>query len=213
MCRLDTFLSFSNNLQSLHIANLEVLEIRYIRGASDGDGASGSFPGLFHSIEHRQKVRTLTLATTLKEDEEVPVPFSVIDLTFRNLSDLTVRNCTDQICICQFPALQTLTVESQACEDGNSTDRLMDIGKVIVEDVLAFLWNGTHDLCTGEPFKLRLCKFGRVNDNEEVKQMMAEAAGRLVLEIYNNAKRVYLFESPYISDMNDLYPYRSGVTP
>ena len=184
-------------LQSMHMVNLETLELR------DFEGDDASFADMFRNLEFASHVRSLTLhAEVTAKGAYKPVPFRSIDEKFCSVSSLTVSRwtCTDQIRGCHFPHLRRLVVEwpLRGRLTGGPMPSVAD-AKTTVEDVLEFLQNrsnsdGEEDY---EPFHLILCGYGLAADDDEVKRIVWEAGDKLVFEAHPSAEPFYSFVPPY----------------
>ena len=198
-------------LRSLHMANLETLEIRHVRG---GDA---SLADLFHDQGFASNVRSLTLMTSFAEGECISVPFRVIDERFHSVSSLTVSNWTrtDQIRACHFPALRRLVIEwqPQGDEMSNPMPTVEDV-RTTVQDAMEFLRNREYIDGAGryDPFHLILCGYGSAARDEEVRTIVGQAGGTLVFEAHPSADAFYSFVSQYAYEYKEESLVRSTST-
>ena len=196
--RVDSFYmslrSLGILLQSMHMANLENLQVLFIFAAEDV-----SFAEFFRRLGFASHVRSLTLVAAFVRSNCTSVPFRLIDERFCSVSSLTVSGWiyTDQIRGCHLPTLRRLVVEWSPLGEGRP---MLEDVRTTVEDVLEFLQNRSHSDGQEEyePFHLILCGYGSAARDEEVRAIVDRAGGTLVFEARLNANLFYSFV-PYIS--------------
>lgn len=183
-------------LRSMHMDRLEALEMRYVWNMDD-------WITNFQNLGFANNIRSLTLMALFDELEGgSSVPLKRIGETFCNISSLTVSGWSsiDQFCECLFPALRIPTIEVPAYTGTiDCSGTFVGYARAIVEVVLIFLSNRKSD-GDDESFRLILCSFGLVDDDNSVQRTVAKAGCRLVLETYSSAESFYSFASPYTFD-------------